>query len=194
MVVGLVIQVNPSMGNISLDTGETYVISRANFKPAHKPPTYDFDNANYYFYTLRGGVWKIFFKGSGHIFFYVGPTDSKGNPIFEKQIGINNVAVNNTTFYFKIKPMNQIQPIVFAYNPSMGQNIQDNIEEIVISPSSEFEAKLPNTAIGATVGGGLTALTAYLATRRPEYALTGLIGALVGGAVAYSTTPIQTIG
>jgi hypothetical protein len=76
----------------------------------------------------------------------------------------------------------------------MGQNIQDNIEEIVISPSNEFEAKLPNTAIGAIVGGGLTAITAYLATRKPKYALTGLAGALVGGAVAYSITPIQTVG
>jgi hypothetical protein len=44
-----------------------------------------------------------------------------------------------------------------------------------------------NPYIGAGLGGVLTATPAYLITRKPEYALVGVIGALIGAGVGYAT-------
>jgi hypothetical protein len=44
-----------------------------------------------------------------------------------------------------------------------------------------------NPYIGAGAGGALTAVPAYLITRKPEYALVGIIGALIGAGVGYAT-------
>jgi hypothetical protein len=53
------IVVDPSMSIIDLDKAQTFIITRENFKLAHNPPTYDFDLANYYFYTDVGGNFTI---------------------------------------------------------------------------------------------------------------------------------------
>jgi hypothetical protein len=44
-----------------------------------------------------------------------------------------------------------------------------------------------NPYIGAGLGGVLTAIPAYLITKKPEYALVGLLGALIGAGVGYKT-------
>jgi hypothetical protein len=44
-----------------------------------------------------------------------------------------------------------------------------------------------NPYIGAGVGGILTAVPAYLITKKPEYALVGIVGALIGAGVGYMT-------
>jgi hypothetical protein len=44
-----------------------------------------------------------------------------------------------------------------------------------------------NPYIGAGLGGALTAVPAYLIAKKPEYALVGVIGALIGAGVGYMT-------
>jgi hypothetical protein len=44
-----------------------------------------------------------------------------------------------------------------------------------------------NPYVGAGLGGVLTAVPAYLIAKRPEYALVGVIGALIGAGVGYVT-------
>jgi hypothetical protein len=123
--------VNPSMGIIDLDQGQTFNITKENFKPAHNPPAYDFDLANYYFYTSAGGNFTITINGSGSLWAYVSYNSTLSN-IGPQTPFYFGGPVENRTFDIYLPPNTSFQPMVNAYNPTMGQNITDNINEISI--------------------------------------------------------------
>lgn len=127
------ILVNPSMYSLNLDTGSTFIINRNSFKPARYPPIYDFDNANYYFYTEKGGNFTIEIKGSGSVGAYIG-----------YNVSISNLTTNlhyinlpgSGIISIHLPPKSVFEPLIKGFNPSMGQMIQDNISSLIISPSS----------------------------------------------------------
>jgi len=122
--------VNPSMRIIDLDQAQTFVITRENFKPARNPPVYNFDLANYYFYTSTGGNLTITVKGEGELRAYVAYNVTKEN-ITQRQKGID--LPNSGTFTINLPPNSSIQPIIRAYDPEIpGYDMQDNISEIII--------------------------------------------------------------
>jgi len=124
------VMVNPSMGIIDLNQGQTFLITKENFKPAHNPPSYDFDLANYYFYTSTGGNYTMTIKGSGALWAYVAYNSTIANIA---KAPFNYVDLpDNGTFTINLPPNTIFQPIVNAYNPAMGHNITDNIDELTI--------------------------------------------------------------
>jgi hypothetical protein len=121
---------DPSMGFINLDQGQSFNITSENFKPAHDPPIYDFDLANYYFYTSAGGNFTIKIQGSGALWAYVAYNSTLSN-IGEAPF-VHVSLPDNGTFTINLPANTIIQPIVDAYNPAMGLSTPDNISEIFI--------------------------------------------------------------
>jgi len=130
------IVVDPSMGIIDLDKAQTFIITRENFKPAHNPPTYDFDLANYYLYTDVGGNFTITVKGSGSLWAHIAYNVTREN-IVQKQKSVD--LPDSGTFTIKLPPKSSLQPIINAYNPYMNQKIPNNITEIVIKRQADGE-------------------------------------------------------
>jgi hypothetical protein len=128
--------VDPSMTIIDLDKAQTFIITRENFKPTHNPPIYDFDLANYYFYTSIGGKFTITVKGSGDLWAYIAYNVTKEN-IVQKQKGVD--LPDSGTFTIKLPPKSSFAPVVKAYNPYMNQKIPNNITEIIIKHQADSE-------------------------------------------------------
>lgn len=132
--------VKPIMGLLDFDSTQSFIISRENFKPAHNPPSFDFDNANYYFQTAKGGWVKFSFRGSGLVTIMIHTPDMElGEQRYPQQIplpmtGVNSVPaiVNNTDIYIQMPAGSTFQPVVYAYNPEMNLNVPNNLSEIVI--------------------------------------------------------------
>jgi hypothetical protein len=147
------ISVTQTMGLIDFDTTQSFIISREGFKPAHNPPSYDFDNANYYFHTAKSGWVKFSFNGSGLVTIAINTPDmAPGEQKYPQQIplpmsGVNSVPaiVNNTDVYIDMPAGSTFQPVVYAYNPEMNLNVPDNLTEI--SVQSYVEAGSPAFAV-----------------------------------------------
>jgi len=125
------VTVDQSMSIIDLDSAQKFIISRKNFKPAHNPPDWDFDNANYYFVTTIGGWISVSFKGSAQVWAYIGYNSTLSN-IGSQTPYYFSWPIENRTFDIYLPPNTSFQLIVNAYNPTLGQNIPDNLSEIII--------------------------------------------------------------
>ncbi len=137
------VTVDSSMGIINLDSAQKFVIYKENFRPVRNPPACDFDNANYLFHTAAGGQMSITFKGSGGVWAYVAYNSTPSNigasiPLFFPQ------PVDNRTFNIDLPPNTIFQPMVNAYNPDLGQNIPDNLSEIIIKQKIGGEYSILN--------------------------------------------------
>jgi len=124
--------VTPSMNVINLDSEQEFVIDKANFK-SDRGQTYDFDLANYYFVTAKGGNFTIKIEGSGWVAAYIAINSTLSNINFGGQVG--KTLPSNGTFTISLPPNTSFQPLVFGYNPSIGHNVTDDISKIVIQSS-----------------------------------------------------------
>jgi len=123
------VMVNKSMDIISLNQGQIF-LTKENFKPACNLPLYDFDLANYYFYTATGGSYTMKVAGSGDLWAYVAYNFTTSNIA---EVSFNHLELpDNGTFTIDLPPSTIFQPIVNAYNPSLGHNVANNIDEITI--------------------------------------------------------------
>jgi len=129
------IVVDPSMSIIDLDKAQTFIITRENL-PAHKPPIYDLNLANYYFYTSIGGNFTITIKGSGALWAYISFNVTKEN-IAQKQKRVD--LPGSGTLTITLPPKSSFAPIINAYNPSISQKIPNNITEIIIKRQADSE-------------------------------------------------------
>lgn len=126
--------VSPEMGVIDFDSTQKFVLSKDNFKPAHNPPHWDFDNANYYFYTKNGDYIDVEFNGSASAYISIAynVTDISQWHAENQVLLLEPQVVDNQTFRFEIPANSVFQPVINAYNPDMNQNTSDTLTEIIL--------------------------------------------------------------